>query len=95
MLNILKTKCWIYNGLLMMHMFSCIIHYHLKFIFRVLGTSGQPVTNIMRYSELDDAVDILDKCITWGHIAPTAPDSLGIYYLFTTYKHQQKRSSLS
>ncbi|VDH97835.1 DNA polymerase delta subunit 2, partial [Mytilus galloprovincialis] len=43
---------------------------------RVLGTSGQPVTNIMRYSELDDAVDILDKCITWGHIAPTAPDSL-------------------
>ncbi|XP_076073903.1 DNA polymerase delta subunit 2-like [Mytilus galloprovincialis] len=46
---------------------------------RVLGTSGQPVTNIMRYSELDDAVDILDKCITWGHIAPTAPDSLGCY----------------
>lgn len=46
---------------------------------RVLGTSGQPVSNIMKYSDLEEPTDILDKCLTWGHIAPTAPDSLGCY----------------
>ena len=45
--------------------------------FRVLGTSGQPVEDIYRYSSLDDSLDILDKTLTWGHIAPTAPDTLG------------------
>lgn len=54
---------------------------------RVLGTSGQPVSNIMKYSDLEEPTDILDKCLTWGHIAPTAPDSLGKmkFYLIDMY----------
>ncbi|KAK3089341.1 hypothetical protein FSP39_002854 [Pinctada imbricata] len=45
----------------------------------VLGTSGQPVEDIIRYSSNEDAVDILQKCMDWGHIAPTAPDTLSCY----------------
>ncbi|XP_052262937.1 DNA polymerase delta subunit 2-like isoform X2 [Dreissena polymorpha] len=46
---------------------------------RVLGTSGQPVQDIYRYSSLEDGLQILDKTLEWGHLAPTAPDTLGCY----------------
>ncbi|KAL8585414.1 hypothetical protein ACOMHN_046657 [Nucella lapillus] len=46
---------------------------------RILGTSGQPVDDVRRYSELDDPLDILEKTLEWGHIAPTAPDTLNCY----------------
>jgi DNA polymerase delta subunit 2 len=41
----------------------------------------------MKYSDLEEPTDILDKCLTWGHIAPTAPDSLGKmkFYLIDMY----------
>ncbi|XP_064637842.1 DNA polymerase delta subunit 2-like isoform X2 [Lineus longissimus] len=46
---------------------------------RFLGTSGQNVTDIHRYSRLDDRLEILENLLTWGHLAPTAPDTLGCY----------------
>ncbi|XP_013408410.1 DNA polymerase delta subunit 2-like [Lingula anatina] len=46
---------------------------------RFLGTSGQNVTDIHRYSTLDDHLQIMENCLTWGHLAPTAPDTLGCY----------------
>lgn len=46
---------------------------------RILGTSGQPVDDIFRYSQLDVGLDILDKTLEWGHLVPTAPDTLGCY----------------
>lgn len=46
---------------------------------RILGTSGQPVTDIMAFSEIDEPVDALECCLKWGHMAPTAPDTLGCY----------------
>ncbi|KAL4239352.1 DNA polymerase delta subunit 2 [Mactra antiquata] len=46
---------------------------------RILGTSGQPVNDIFKYSELKDGLEILDKTLQWGHIAPTAPDTLACY----------------
>ncbi|XP_053393610.1 DNA polymerase delta subunit 2-like [Mercenaria mercenaria] len=46
---------------------------------RILGTSGQPVKDIYKYSELKDGLEILDKTLEWGHLAPTAPDTLGCY----------------
>lgn len=45
----------------------------------IIGTSGQPLHDIIRYSTNDDPVDILEKCLRWGHLAPTAPDTLGCY----------------
>lgn len=46
---------------------------------RILGTSGQPVEDIKRYSDIDDPLEILEKSLLWGHIAPTAPDTLSCY----------------
>lgn len=46
---------------------------------RILGTSGQPVDDIKRYSNLDDSLEILERTLEWGHIAPTAPDTLSCY----------------
>ena len=43
---------------------------------RLLGHSGQPVNNIRSYSKLTGSVDIMKKCLTWCHMAPTAPDTL-------------------
>ena len=48
------------------------------YIYRILGTSGQPVKDIYKYSELKDGLEILDKTLEWGHLAPTAPDTLGL-----------------
>ncbi|XP_061191670.1 DNA polymerase delta subunit 2-like [Saccostrea echinata] len=46
---------------------------------RVLGTSGQPVQDIIKYSTNEEPLDILEKNLEWGHLAPTAPDTLGCY----------------
>ncbi|KAF2363221.1 DNA polymerase alpha/epsilon subunit B [Trinorchestia longiramus] len=45
----------------------------------VLGTSGQPVDNVRTCSEVDDPLDILQSLCTWGHWAPTAPDTLACF----------------
>lgn len=46
---------------------------------KLTGTSGQPVNDIYKYSDLKDGLEILDKTLEWGHLAPTAPDTLGCY----------------
>ncbi|KAL3875497.1 hypothetical protein ACJMK2_033443 [Sinanodonta woodiana] len=50
---------------------------------RFLGTSGQPVTDIDQYSEINDCLEILNKTLIWGHLAPTAPDTLGCYPFYS------------
>ena len=44
---------------------------------RILGTAGQPVEDIYRYSEMEDRLAMLENTLVWGHTAPTAPDTLG------------------
>lgn len=46
---------------------------------RIMGTSGQPVKDVMRYSEITDPLEVLESCLQWNHLAPTAPDTLGCY----------------
>jgi len=46
---------------------------------RVMGTSGQPIDDICCYSEIDDPLEALENTLKWGHLAPTAPDTLGCY----------------
>ncbi|KAM6965723.1 DNA polymerase delta subunit 2 [Aplochiton taeniatus] len=46
---------------------------------RFLGTSGQNVSDIQKYSSLDCHLDILENTLRLRHLAPTAPDTLGCY----------------
>lgn len=46
---------------------------------RFLGTSGQNVSDIQRYSSLDSHLEILEETLRLRHLAPTAPDTLGCY----------------
>ena len=50
----------------------------------LLGHSGQPVSDIARYSNIgqkngtsiNSDIDILEETLKWQHLAPTAPDTL-------------------
>lgn len=44
---------------------------------RFLGTSGQNVCDIQRYSSMDSHLEILEETLQLRHLAPTAPDTLG------------------
>ncbi|NWX94480.1 DPOD2 polymerase, partial [Nothoprocta pentlandii] len=46
---------------------------------RFLGTSGQNISDIFKYSSMDDYLEILECTLRVGHISPTAPDTLGCY----------------
>lgn len=45
----------------------------------VLGSSGQPVQDFCRFSEFEDQLDALEHTLVVGHMAPTAPDTVGSY----------------
>ncbi|KOB76546.1 DNA polymerase delta small subunit [Operophtera brumata] len=44
--------------------------------FLCLGTSGEPIKDIMRYSKLDNSLDVLKKTLEWRHLGPTCPDTV-------------------
>ncbi|CAL8248665.1 unnamed protein product [Merluccius merluccius] len=46
---------------------------------RFLGTSGQNVSDIHKYTSITNHMDILENTLRLGHLAPTAPDTLGCY----------------
>ncbi|CAD6896358.1 unnamed protein product [Tilletia controversa] len=48
---------------------------------RILGTSGQNLDDIFKYAEEgDDArIHMAARTLDWGHVAPTAPDTLWCY----------------
>lgn len=46
---------------------------------RFLGTSGQNIDNIRQHSSIDDSVKLMEYTLECGHLAPTAPDSLGCF----------------
>ncbi|KAI5745731.1 hypothetical protein M8J76_013803 [Diaphorina citri] len=45
----------------------------------LMGTSGQPVSDIAKFSNLSNPLDILEYTLRCGHVAPTAPDTLACY----------------
>jgi len=47
---------------------------------RFLGTSGQNVDDLDKYSEAKDKLDFMERTLRWRHLAPTAPNTLGITY---------------
>lgn len=46
---------------------------------RFLGSSGQSIDDIMKCSDIPSSLDALEATLVWGHISPTAPDTLGCY----------------
>ncbi|XP_056138752.1 DNA polymerase delta subunit 2 [Lampris incognitus] len=46
---------------------------------RFLGTSGQNISDIQKYSSMNSHLDILESTLRLRHLAPTAPDTLGCY----------------
>lgn len=44
--------------------------------FPCLGISGEPIKDIVRYSKLDNTLEIMRKTLEWRHIAPTCPDTI-------------------
>jgi DNA polymerase delta subunit 2 len=45
-----------------------------------IGTSGQNIDNIRKYTTISkNPIDILEKTIEWGHICPSAPDTVRTY----------------
>lgn len=46
-------------------------------IFRFLGTSGQNIDDLKKYSEAKDTLEFMERTLRWRHLAPTAPNTLG------------------
>lgn len=44
-----------------------------------LGTSGYNINSIKQITTFKNNLDIMEKIILWGHLAPNAPDTLRIY----------------
>jgi len=53
----------------------------------VIVTSGQAVADILRNSELPGPLEAMERCLVWGHLAPTAPDTLGLFPYSGTDPH--------
>ncbi|XP_011013248.1 PREDICTED: DNA polymerase delta small subunit-like isoform X2 [Populus euphratica] len=46
---------------------------------RFLGTSGQNIDDLKKYSEARDELELMERTLKWRHLAPTAPNTLGCY----------------
>ncbi|XP_023946152.2 DNA polymerase delta subunit 2 [Bicyclus anynana] len=44
--------------------------------FLCLGTSGEPINDITRYSSIDSYLNAMKKTLQWRHMAPTCPDTV-------------------
>ncbi|XP_075767181.1 DNA polymerase delta subunit 2 [Pelodiscus sinensis] len=51
---------------------------------RFLGTSGQNISDIFKYSSMEDYLEILEWTLRVGHLSPTAPDTLACYPFYKT-----------
>lgn len=54
--------------------------------YRFLGTSGQNISDIIKYTQFnsdDQILDIMEETLNWRHIAPTAPDTLGNVFSYS------------
>ncbi|KAF2109119.1 DNA polymeras-like protein subunit delta-2 [Lophiotrema nucula] len=47
--------------------------------YRVLGTGGQTVTDLLKYVEDVNVLDVMEMMLRWRCVAPTAPDTLWCY----------------
>lgn len=50
-------------------------------IIRFLGTSGQNIDDLGKYSEANNNIEFMERTLRWRHLAPTAPNTLGQNFL--------------
>lgn len=55
----------------------CLILVYIPLSFRFLGTSGQNIDDLKKYSEANDTLEFMERTLRWRHLAPTAPNTLG------------------
>ena len=58
-----------------------LLHYMLVMVrcvhpCSVLGTSGENLDDLFKFSEERDRLQLLEHTLNWNHMAPTAPDTL-------------------
>ncbi|PHT39844.1 DNA polymerase delta small subunit [Capsicum baccatum] len=46
---------------------------------RFLGTSGQNIDDLGKYSKANNNIEFMERTLRWRHLAPTAPNTLGCY----------------
>ncbi|KAK3148497.1 hypothetical protein QOZ80_3BG0295770 [Eleusine coracana subsp. coracana] len=46
---------------------------------KFIGTSGQTIDDLYKYSDAKDRLEFMERTLRWRHLAPTAPNSLGCY----------------
>ncbi|XP_020260121.1 DNA polymerase delta small subunit [Asparagus officinalis] len=46
---------------------------------RFLGTSGQNIEDLDKYSDAKSKLEFMERTLRWRHLAPTAPNTLGCY----------------
>lgn len=44
---------------------------------RFLGTSGQNIDDLEKYSDAKDKLEFMERTLRWSHLAPTTPNTLG------------------
>ncbi|KAH8365571.1 hypothetical protein KR093_002045 [Drosophila rubida] len=54
--------------------YSCRVNNAL-----IVGTAGQNIADLLRSTGLESSLEALRCTLSWGHIAPTAPDTLACY----------------
>ncbi|EDW31151.1 GL20742 [Drosophila persimilis] len=45
----------------------------------IVGTAGQNVADLLRITSMESSLEALRCTLTWGHVAPTSPDTLACY----------------
>ena len=48
----------------------------------ILGTSGQNIDDMKKFSTVEDPIECLKNSLKWSHIAPSCPDTLPCYPYF-------------
>lgn len=48
--------------------------------WRLLGTGGQPIDDVFKYVEGDERLDMMESLLRWRCGAPTAPDTLCMFF---------------
>ena len=51
---------------------------------RFLRTSIQNVDDLEKYSEAKDKLEFMERTLRWRHLAPTAPNTLGMYIIYAS-----------